>query len=131
MEYATRSGAVTSRFYGETEDLLPKYAWYSANAHERTWPVGSLKPNDLGLFDAQGNTFTWCEERYKLYPSIKGDEAFEDREDQLVAANMESRVLRGGSFVTQASYVRSAYRMLISPALRNHLVGLRPARTFR
>ena len=28
MEYAIRAGAITSRFFGETEDLLPKYAWY-------------------------------------------------------------------------------------------------------
>ena len=28
MEYATRAGAVTSRYFGETEELLPKYAWY-------------------------------------------------------------------------------------------------------
>ena len=28
MEFATRAGAMTSRYFGETEDLLPKYAWY-------------------------------------------------------------------------------------------------------
>jgi formylglycine-generating enzyme required for sulfatase activity len=26
VEYATRAGALTSRYYGETEELLPKYA---------------------------------------------------------------------------------------------------------
>ena len=29
MEYVTRAGASTARYYGETEDLLPKYAWYN------------------------------------------------------------------------------------------------------
>ena len=67
MEYATRAGAMTSRYFGETEDLLPKYAWYTKNSQEKTWPVGSLKPNDLGLFDVQGNVYTWCQERYKGY----------------------------------------------------------------
>ena len=47
MEYVTRAGSVTRRYFGETEDLLPKYAWYTKNSKERTWPVGSLKPNDL------------------------------------------------------------------------------------
>ncbi len=28
IEYATRAGAITSRFFGEKDDLLPKYAWY-------------------------------------------------------------------------------------------------------
>ena len=53
IEYATRAKAVTARYYGETEELLPKYAWYAKNSQEMTWPVGSLKPNDFGLFDSQ------------------------------------------------------------------------------
>src|SRR6516225_191938 len=57
MEFATRAGASTARYYGETEELLPKYAWYLRNSQEQTWPVGSLKPNDLGLFDVQGNVW--------------------------------------------------------------------------
>jgi serine/threonine protein kinase/formylglycine-generating enzyme required for sulfatase activity len=62
VEYATRAGAVTSRYYGETEELLEKYGWYSKNGKERTRPVGSKKPNDLGLFDLHGNVYTWCQE---------------------------------------------------------------------
>jgi eukaryotic-like serine/threonine-protein kinase len=129
MEYATRAGALTSRYYGETEELLPKYAWYNKNSQERTWPVGSLKPNDLGLFDVQGNVFTWCQERYKAYPIGKGDEA-EDQEDGLVVISTDSRVLRGGSFANQASSVRSARRNVTVPTNRDNLFGFRPARTF-
>jgi formylglycine-generating enzyme required for sulfatase activity len=43
-EYACRAGALTSRYYGETEELLVKYAWYLQNSEDRTWPVGSKKP---------------------------------------------------------------------------------------
>ena len=64
IEYATRAGAVTSRYFGETEELLPKYAWYLTNGRRDTSPVGMLKPNDFGLFDMQGNVFTWCQESY-------------------------------------------------------------------
>jgi hypothetical protein len=46
-EYACRAGAATSRYYGETRELIPKYAWYQENSKDRSWPVGSLKPNDL------------------------------------------------------------------------------------
>src|SRR5262249_27581781 len=63
MEYATRAGAQTARYYGETEELLEKYAWYGKNGQGRSWPVGSKKPNDLGMFDMQGNVYTWCQER--------------------------------------------------------------------
>ncbi|HLN28584.1 MAG TPA: protein kinase [Gemmataceae bacterium] len=134
MEYATRAGALTSRYFGETEELLAKYAWYSKNSQERTWRVGSLKPNDLGLFDSQGNVFTWCQEAYKAYPAGKGDEGAEDEgaEDEeggLVVKSTDSRVLRGGSFAVQASYVRSAYRDAVVPANRSSNFGFRPART--
>jgi formylglycine-generating enzyme required for sulfatase activity len=127
MEYATRAGALTSRYYGETDELLPKYAWYIKNSQEKTWPVASMKPNDLGLFDAQGNVYTWCQERFKAYP--KGNKATEDAEDEPVVTSTGSRVLRGGSFIDQASNVRSAARFNTVPTDRSNLVGFRPART--
>src|ERR1019366_6557116 len=112
MEYSTRAGAVTSRYFGETEELLPKYAWYTKNSQEKTWSVGSLKPNDLGFFDVHGNVYTWCQDSYKPYRTGKGEEAAEDQEeDDLVVIGTDSRVLRGGSFANQASNVRSANRV--------------------
>ncbi len=128
-EYATRAKAVTSGYYGETDELLPKYAWYNKNSQEKSWPVGSLKPNDLGLFDVQGNVFTWCQESFKPYPSVKGDLAAEDQEDALVVSSAAGRVLRGGSFDAQASYVRSATRISNVPTFRAYDFGFRPART--
>ena len=110
MEFVTRAGAMTSRYYGETEDLLPKYAWYLANGKERSWPVGSLKPNDFGFFDAQGNVFTWCQEAYADYPTAKDKDVIDDNERKLVV-DLNSRVLRGGSFIDQASNVRSSFRV--------------------
>jgi formylglycine-generating enzyme required for sulfatase activity len=129
MEYATRAGAVTIRYFGETEELLPKYAWYMKNSKAQKWPVGSLKPNDFGLFDVQGNVFTWCQDRLKPYPRQKGQEADEDREDILVISPIQNRVLRGGSFKGQASFLRSADRTSNVPATRNGNVGFRVART--
>src|SRR5262249_51652916 len=98
MEYACRAGAVTSRDYGEAEELLAKYGWYLQNSQERTWPVGSKKPNDLGLFDMHGNVYTWCQESYKDYPAPKDGGAVEDKEDGLSINPQTGRVLRGGSF---------------------------------
>jgi formylglycine-generating enzyme required for sulfatase activity len=127
MECATRAGAVTARYFGETDDLLPKYEWYDKNSQERTWPVGSKKPNDLGLFDVQGNMLTWCQESYKAYP--QGKEATDDKEDGLVIVGTVGRLLRGGSFLHSAVYVRSAFRDTYVPSLRVDNVGVRPART--
>jgi formylglycine-generating enzyme required for sulfatase activity len=130
MEYATRAGAVTSRYYGETEEQLPKYAWYFKNSQEKTWPVGSLKPNDLGLFDALGNVYALCQERYKSYPQDRG-RGEEDIEDIYSINTQEGRELRGGSFGNRASLVRCALRVRIVPEDLNLTVGFRPARTYR
>lgn len=128
FEYATRAGAVTSRYFGEAEDLLPKYVWYQKNSSDQTWPVGRLKPNDLGLFDMHGNVFTWCEERTVLDPSKKVEDAPDGPED-LIKGDKPSRVLRGGAFFNQPSIVRSAYRYFIAPGIEINYAGLRVART--
>ncbi len=129
MEYATRAGAVTARYFGETDNLLPNFAWYQKNSQQMTSPVGSLKPNDLGLFDVQGNVDTWCQESYKDYQSGKEGEVVEDREDDLVILSTRSRVLRGGSFVDPASLMRSANRNLYVPTDPVVNFGFRLART--
>jgi formylglycine-generating enzyme required for sulfatase activity len=129
-EYACRAGALTSRYYGETEDLLGRYAWYTKVSQDR-WmlPAGSLKPNDLGLFDMLGNALEWCQERVTYYrPAFPWSE---DREDIRDIDRIIGRVLRGGAFAYQAVLVRSAVRGGIEPAYRGNNVGFRPARTFR
>jgi formylglycine-generating enzyme required for sulfatase activity len=131
MEYACRAGAVTSRFYGETEELLARYGWYQKNSKDRTWPVGGKKPNDLGLFDMHGNVGNWCQESYKGdYAVSKGGDGIDDKEDSLQIISTDGRVLRGGSFVNHASNVRAAYRTRLVPANRYGDVSFRPARTF-
>ena len=117
-----------SSWFGETEDLLSKYAWYNKNSQERTQPVGSLKPNDLGLFDVLGNVFMWCQDSYKPYP--QGENMCEDKEDGLAIVNTNSRILRGASFSVEASNVRSSLRLyVVAPGARLATFGFRPART--
>jgi formylglycine-generating enzyme required for sulfatase activity len=128
-EYACRAQSVTRWCYGEAEELLPKYGWYLQNAKERTWPVGSKKPNDLGLFDMHGNVWCWCQETYKPYPENEGRGINVDLEDELTIPIEQPRVLRGGAFDTQASTVRSASRYWYAPAVRSFSVGFRLART--
>jgi formylglycine-generating enzyme required for sulfatase activity len=134
-EFACRAGAVTSRFYGETEELLGKYAWYTKNSLDRGMlpgrpgqlgvPGDALKPNDLGLFDMLGNAYAWCQDRYGTY------EPGDDKGDKEVVGDKPSRVWRGGSFLNQALNVRCAERRRNVPTDSRSNAGFRPARTCR
>jgi formylglycine-generating enzyme required for sulfatase activity len=127
MEYATRAGASTARYYGETDELLGKYAWYQKNSDVRTWPVGTLKPNDFGLFDTLGNVFTWCQDKYRPYPKPIG--TTDDLANQEEDVSSDFRVMRGGSFISGPLGARSAARNYGVPSDRDNSVGFRPART--
>lgn len=47
-EFACRANSVTSRYYGETDQLLGQYAWYDRTSDYRTWPVGVSNPATWG-----------------------------------------------------------------------------------
>jgi serine/threonine protein kinase/formylglycine-generating enzyme required for sulfatase activity len=130
MEYVTRAGTLTCRYYGDSEDLLGEYAWFLRNSKERTWPVGTKKPNDMGLFDLHGNVWCWCQESMQSY-SLQELEVIDDDEDVLEIKSTVSRVLRGGSFYSPATHVRSAKREGDLPNKRTDTVGFRVARTVR
>ncbi|MBU6296136.1 MAG: formylglycine-generating enzyme family protein, partial [Planctomycetes bacterium] len=126
MEYATRAGATTSRYYGETGSLLGVYGWYQKNSNEKPQPVGRLKPNELGLFDSLGNCYSWCMDAYADYPESSETA---DREGSLVIDGSKQRLLRGGSFSVHPTDLRSAGRDNYVPALRSGNLGFRLART--
>jgi formylglycine-generating enzyme required for sulfatase activity len=91
-EYVARAGSSTSRFFGNAESDLDKYAWFARNSGSEgghTWPVGRLRPNPLGLFDIYGNVHEWCE----IWPP---------------AANPERGPIRGGGYRSSSKFLRSA-----------------------
>ena len=70
-----------------------------------------------------GNVWEWCadwydDEVYKRY--VRGSVA--------PPTNGSDRVGRGGSWISPARYVRTAYRSRGSPGLRYNYLGFRPAR---
>jgi hypothetical protein len=131
-EYACRAGSAARFCYGNDEGLLHQYGWGTHNAAVRTWPVGRLKPNDLGLFDMHGNAFEWCHCDAENYPSPPEGQAAEDREQKsLVVDGRSQRLLRGGAFIYPPGGLRSADRTSDQPDQRNFAVGFRVARTWR
>jgi len=123
-EYACRARAVTSRFFGDDREMLPRYAWFIKNSNGRTWPGGRLLPNDFGLFDVLGNIKEWC---WDSYPRIRGDGP--DLEDQAAVNLKLDRVARGGSYSERAHVLRAANRYHTNPNAANFGMGFRVART--
>jgi formylglycine-generating enzyme required for sulfatase activity len=130
MEYAIRAGATTSRFYGESEELLVKYGWIVTNSPGSVRPVGRLKPNDFGLFDMHGNIWCWCQEADNNFPRGKAGQAVDDKERELTIDPKQPRVLRGNCHTDSPYNVGSGSRYGAPPDnTQTNLVGFRLART--
>ena len=128
-EYACRASSTTARYFGHGDKLLDRYVWYLQNAQNHTWPVGSLRPNDLGLFDMLGNAIEWVND-----PSIRVGYDVAHIEDNflekfLVIENRPERFLRGGSFLDALSDARAAYRNVNRPDVRYSSNGFRTCKT--
>ncbi|MBN2326566.1 MAG: SUMF1/EgtB/PvdO family nonheme iron enzyme [Candidatus Omnitrophica bacterium] len=122
-EYACRADARTKNFWGDSldPDDLDQYAWYAANSGKTTHPVGCKQPNPWGFYDLQGNVWEWCEDWYEPARSSLLSGASGPRKGTV-------RVIRGGSFLVDASMIRSYARGFFSPSNRHDDLGLRLAR---
>jgi formylglycine-generating enzyme required for sulfatase activity len=124
-EYACRAGSGTSRYYGFSIDLLPKYAWYVTNSEDHAHKCGSLFPNDLGLFDMLGNVFEWCQNPV----GDDGSRIIDPIHDEAIKNDI-TRILVSASFDLSPAYIRSANRLSFAPTLRFNSSGFRLARTY-
>jgi len=140
-EYVCRAG-VTTPFCIEPEgqdvcgagNLYEGSAWEAgigSSSPNEDWidgfgsaaPVGSFPANRFGLHDVIGNVNEWCREAFGSYltPVRAGD-------GQRDAESESHRILRGGSYASNAWQARSACRISTSPDYAHAETGLRPAR---
>ncbi len=128
-EFAARAGTTTARYYGESADLLPEYACYSMNSDGRAHAVGSLLPNDLGLFDTLGNVFEWCQDRSgAMRPTLANVMLDRVLVDEVITSG-ELRILRGGGFGDLGPSVRSAVVYQDLPGFAGAFNGFRVAKS--
>jgi formylglycine-generating enzyme required for sulfatase activity len=121
-EYAARGGGRDFLEYeysgGGSPDTV---AWYRSNSGKKTHPVGTKAANSLGIYDLSGNVWEWCWDWYGKYKSGA-------QSDPAGAASGTGRVLRGGSWGSDARYLRSAYRGSNGPSYRGDNLGFRLVR---
>ncbi len=120
-EYACRAGSITRFYFGD--DLagteLAAHAWFVNNSDSSTHPVGQLKPNAWGLHDMHGNVWEWCQDIWEdAYPGGTVTNFTGSTDGWL-------RVARGGSWLYDTSFNRSANRDSYGPDNRCSDIGFR------
>ena len=86
-EYAARGGSKSKGFKYSGSDNLEDVAWGGINSEYKTHKVGTKKPNELGIYDMNGNVMEWCENWYKNSYDSK----------------WPKKVIRGGSYYSNDS----------------------------
>lgn len=118
-EYAARAGT-TGEYYGPLEEI----GWYKKNSDARTHPVGGKKPNAFGLYDMLGNVWEWCEDVYNK-DGYGGHPV--DGSANFIHGDSKLRVARGGAYILDSVYSRSASRGGAAQSMDSTFIGFRLA----
>ena len=131
-EYACRAGTKSAFSFGDgiNTDLANYDGNFTWNGGARgeyrrgTTPVTQFPPNPWGLHDMHGNVWEWVQD--VMHDSYEGapldGSAWEE------GGERARRILRGGSWLYNPRYLRSALRNGFSAVMSNDIVGFRVAR---
>lgn len=126
-ELACRAGTTTTYYWGAS--MNGNYCWYSGNSGSTitsrlSHPVAGKTPNARGLYDMSGNVYEWTND----YHNVVTDEPTADVTNPKISGERSddpTMTVRGGSYLTVASFCTSAIRVGHVSWGRWHDVGFR------
>jgi formylglycine-generating enzyme required for sulfatase activity len=127
-EYAARGGTTTRYWWGEQM----KGGNASCQGCGEPWkaeappPVGSFVANPFGLADMNGSVWEWVQDCW--HSSYKGAPA---DGSAWADGNCQARVIRGGSWREDGSYMLSTTRFKYDASVRQSQNGFRAARSLK
>jgi formylglycine-generating enzyme required for sulfatase activity len=144
-EYAARGGANGKGYQYSGSNNIQEVAWYAGNAgdkilkdadkalinvkkwnimlannNNRTHPVGTRVPNELGIYDMTGNVFELVSDWYEGYSGLS-------QTNPTGPASGTYRVYRGGAFGKGVMACRVSFRLRSPPGIAGGDLGFRLA----
>ena len=119
-EFACRGGNNSRGYKYSGSNNLGSVAWYDGNSGNKTHPVGTKAPNELGIYDMSGNVWEWCSDWFANYSSGA-------QTNPTGPYGGSRRVCRGGSWYSFVRCCRSSIRINYFPTYRGYYLGLRLA----
>ena len=119
-EIATRAGIDSAYSIEGGVEFLSDYAWYNQNSGGVIHNTAQKLSNPNGLYDLHGNVWEWVYDWFSIFSKVKS------RNPQGPEFG-KYKILRGGSWMDSAEYLRSTMRRDALPTSTFNNVGFRCA----